>query len=85
MFRISQQGVTIALSLSLPLAVLPIGFTLVITIPKPLFEKSGDIIGHALQFLVAFGFGGLETTSYVAPDKRHGYSVGTRPMTAAVI
>jgi hypothetical protein len=55
------------------------------TIPKPLFKKSGDIVSDPLQLLVAFCLGSLETTSYMAPDKRHGYGVGTRPMTAVVI
>jgi hypothetical protein len=85
MIRISKLGVTITLTLSLPLAVLPIGLAFVVTIPKPLFKKSGYIISHPLQLLVAFRFGGLETTSYVASDERHGYGVGTRPMTAAII
>jgi hypothetical protein len=85
MFRISQLGVTIALSLSLSLAVLPICFALVITISEPLFKKSGDIISHPLQLFVAFSLGSLETTSNVAPDKRHRHGVGTRAMTAAII
>jgi hypothetical protein len=84
-FGISQLRIPVSLSfsLSLSLAILTFDFTFVVTIPKSLFKKGSDIVSYPLQLLVAFSLCSLETTSYMSPDKRHGYGVGPRSMAAS--
>lgn len=53
-----------------------------ITLTQALFKECGDVVGDALELLVALCLGGLEPASYMASDERHGYGVGTGPMAA---
>lgn len=54
-----------------PLSVPMVPFVVLISFAETLLKKCGDVVGNPLEFLVAFSFGGLETSCYMPPNKRH--------------
>ena len=59
-----------------------ISLNVCITLAEALFKEGGDVVGDALELLVALCLGGLEPPGYMASHERHGYGVGTGPMAA---
>lgn len=50
---------------------------LMVAVPQTLLEEDGDIVGDALQVLVALGLCCLETPCDMAAHKGHGHGVGS--------
>jgi hypothetical protein len=62
--------VTVEVPVSIPIVTIDVAF--LVTIAKSLFKEGGDVVYHTTQLLVTICLCGLETTSNMSPNERHG-------------
>jgi hypothetical protein len=65
----------VTVEVPVPIPIVTIYVALLLTIAKSLFKEGCDVVYHTTQLLVTICLCGLETTSDMSPNERHGNGI----------